>query len=847
MTPFAFVCLAARLARREMRGGLRGFGVFLACLFLGVFAISAVGSFSAAARRGLHEDARSLLGGDLEIRLTHRPISPQQVTFVEQRGRISTVVEMRAMARSADDSRRALVELKAVDGAYPLYGALGLAPDLPVAEALAERQGTYGALVEAVLLQRLGLAVGDRLRLGDASYQIRAVLTLEPDRAVRPFTLGPRLLVSSESLSATALLTPGSLVAYSHRVRLQDALVAETGVQTFIDELDERFPQAGWRLRGYGQAAPRVSYFLDRLATNLTLVGLCALLVGGLGVAGAVRGYLDGKTLHIAAMKCVGAPGALLFTAYLLQVLVLGTFGSGIGLLAGASVPYLADRLLAGVLPIPLRPGLFPEPLVVAGAFGLLIALAFSLRALGTARLVPPSVLFRGDGGMSRSGPGPWVNLAVFAAAGLLAVLAVASSGDRRLALWFTLGAGLCFLLFRLLAAAVVVAARRAPRPTAPSLRLAIANLHRPGSRAVGAIFSLGLGLTALVAVALVEANLSARIGETIPAEAPSFFFIDIQPRQTEDFDRTVLEVPGVTRLERVPTLRGRITAIAETPVAQAAIGPEVAWAVRGDRFFTFSATPPANGDISAGSWWPADYAGPPLISLTADLAEGFGVSLDDTLTVNVLGQEITARIANLRTVDWSTLELNFAVVFTPGVLESAPQTHIATVYALPDREEQVFAAVTGRFPNVSAIRIKEVLHNVTRTLERIGGAFRGMATVVLLTGFLVLAGAISADQHRRIYDAVIFKVCGATRRDILAAFGAEFLLLGLAAGSISALAGSAAAFGIVEGLMDAEFTFRPAAVFSTILIGLALTLLLGLAGTARALTRKPVPYLRSE
>lgn len=835
---------AWRLARRELRGGLHGFGVFLACLFLGVFAISAVGSFAAAARSGLLTDARALLGGDVEARLTHREPDSAQLDFLEARGRLSRVVEMRAMARAAAADGRLLVELKAVDDAYPLYGEVDIAPPAPLAHALDRGEdGIYGALAETALLQRLDLQVGDRVHLGDAELRIAGVLVREPDRTFGAFTLGPRLLISRSALTETGLLQPGSLVTYAYRLRLPADEVAED----VRAELQTAFPDAGWRLRTWREADPRVRDFIDRMALNLTLVGLCALLVGGLGVAGAVRGYLGGKVFHIAAMKCVGAPGRVIFAGYLLQILILGAVGAAAGLLAGGSVPWLAVHLFGERLPVPLQPGFYPQPLLTSALFGLLIALVFSLKALGVARRVPPSVLFRGYAETIRLSPGGGIWLAVVLSAAGLALLTVLTSPDRRLALWFIAGALACFAIFRGLSALIIVLARRAPRPAQPSLRLALANIHRRGSPAGSAVFSLGLGLTALVIVALVQANLNRLVDETVPDEAPAFFFMDIQSDQVAQFEEALAAVPGVSRSERHPTLRGRITAIDGVPVEQAEVDPEVRWAVRGDRFLSYAADLPESTEVVAGSRWPRDYSGPPLLSLTTDLAEGFGIGVGDTLTVNVLGREVTAEIANLRRVDWSTLDLNFALLFAPGTLEGAPQTHIATVYVAPADEAALLRTVTDRLPNVSAIGIREVLANVARTLERIGLVFQAMAGVALVTGFLVLAGAISADQHRRIHDAVIFKVCGATRRDILSAFAAEFLLLGLAAAAISALVGGLAAWGILEGLMNTPFSLRGGTVLLTLSVGLALTLALGLAGTWKALGQKPAAYLRED
>lgn len=834
---------AWRLMRRELRGGLRGFGVFLGCLFLGVFAIAAIGSFSAAARSGLLADASALLGGDLEVRLVHRPLDEPQQVYLRQQGRLAEVLELRTMAAALDGERRVLVELKAVDASYPLYGQLPLAPEQPLQQALELRNGNYGALVEAAFLQRLSISVGEPIRVGKIDFVVRGVLQAEPDRTIRAFNLGPRLLISRTGLDATGLLQPGSLVTYAYRLKLADR---ERVDQLKLD-LQQQFPDAGWRLRSWREAAPRVRFFLERMNTNLTLLGLCALLVGGLGVSGAVRGYLGKKVLHIATLKCLGASARLIFVTYLLQILLLGLLGAAAGLLAGASIPFLVDWLFGAQLPIPLHPGFYPQVLLIAALFGLLIALLFSLKELGSACRVSPAVLFRGYVESEHKDPGKTVWLAILLTAGLLILVAVFSSSDRRLAGWFVLGALACFLLFRLLAGLVIAVTRRLPRPKQPALRLGLANIQRPGAPAGSILFSLGLGLTALVMIVLVQANLNSMVSDSIPAEAPAFFFLDIQPDQVATFEQLLQDSPGLVRLERYPTLRGRISAIAGVPVEQAQIDPEVRWAVRGDRFLSYSAAMPADTQLSAGSWWPPDYSGSPQLSLSADVAAGFGVTLGDNLTVNILGREIEAEIVNLRKVDWTTLQLNFALLFSPGVLEQAPQTHLAAVHLLPAVEEEVYRRITAALPNISAISTREVLANVARTLARLGAAFQGMATIALLTGFLVLAGAVSADQHRRIHDAVIFKVCGATRGDILVSFAAEFALLGLAAGGISILTGGLAAFAILKGPMDAPFHFYPAIVLATLTAGIGLTLLLGLLGTWKALGQKPAGYLRED
>ena len=833
-----------RQVRREMRHGIRGFGVFLTCLFLGVFAISAIGNFSAAARTGLLQDARALLGGDLELRLTHRPASEEQRTFLSGYAELSEILEFRTMTTIQASGERALVELKAVDQAYPLYGMTVLDSGENLAAALAPRPDELpGTVVEPAFLERFSAKVGDVVELGRQRFTIRAALIAEPDRSVRLFSLGPRVMISQRDLAATELVQPGSLINFSYRLKL----LAETRAAAFKSTLQERFPDAGWRVRTWREAAPRVRSVLDRLETNLTLLGLCALLVGGLGITGAVRGYLSGKIQHIATMKGLGASGRTIFAIYLLQILLLGAIGSIGGLLAGAAFPWFLTYFFAAQLPVPLAPGFFPRVWLLSAAFGLLTALLFSLNNLGTACRVSPAILFRGYLDSDRARPGKGVLLAMLGVAATLISIALLSSADRRLAFWFIVGAAACFLLFRLLAGFIIRLTRRFPRSRQPALRLALANIQRPQAPAGGIIFSLGIGLTALVMIVQVQTNLNSMVNETLPKDAPAFFFFDIQPQQIDAFRKLFDSFPGETRVKYSPTLRGRITAIDGVSVDRARIDPDVRWAVRGDRFLSYAAELPQGAVLEAGDWWPADYQGPPLISLTSDLAKGFGIGIGDRLSVNILGRTITAEIANLRSADWSSLELNFALIFAPGILETAPHSYIAAAHLPMDGEQAAYRQVTGAFANVSAVSVREILANVSRTLLRIGWTFKGMAAIALLSGFLVLVGAVSADQHRRIRDAVIFKVCGATRNNILAAFAAEFVMLGLAAGAVSFLAGSLAAFAVLEGPLQADFQLQPAFVLLTLASGIALTLTLGLLGTWKALGQKTSAYLRED
>jgi putative ABC transport system permease protein len=844
------ITLAFRFARRELRGGLKGFRILMACLALGVAAIAASGSLKAAFHTALSEDARTLLGGDLDLRLSYQPITAEQRAVLASLGRLSEGAELRAMAR-ADHSR--LVEVKGVDAAYPLVGRLELAPALPVAAAL-ERRGdegggdVWGAVADPHLLENLGLKLGDIIRIGDARYELRATITREPDRIATALSFGPRVMVAAESIAATGLVQPGSLIRWTTKVALHPG----AGLAEAKNLLAGRFPDAAWHLRDTSDAAPGVGRFLDNLAAFLTLVGLTALLVGGIGVANAVKAYLDGRIGTIAILKAVGASSRLIFLTYAGLVGLLSLIGIAIGLVVGAAIPWAVVSLAADKLPLAARIGLYPGALLIAAAFGLLTAAVFTLWPLARARAVPATALFRQLVEPLTRWPDHRTLVALALSSLALVALAVASADRKGLAAAFVAAALVTLGLFRLLAwglsrAAARASARRTGLFAHPTGRLALANLHRPGSAVVSVVLSLGLGLTVLVAIALIEGNLARQFGEKLPAQAPSFFFIDIQPDQVAGFDRIVHGIDGGATIEQAPMVRGRVTRINDRPVAEVAIAPEAQWAVRGDRGLSSAATPPPGSRIVAGAWWPADYAGPPLASVAADIAKGFGLKLGDTLGINVLGREITVEIASFREIEWSSLNMNFTFILTPDALRGAPHTYIATVHAPARSDAAVERAVTEALPNVSAIRVKEALDSVREMIANADLAVRLAALVTLSAGALVLAGAVMAGHRRRVYEAVVLKVLGATRADLWRAWLVEFGIIGLSTGLFAGLVGSLAAWAILVHVMRADWVFLPAIAAATIGTCVVASLLAGFAGTWTAMNAKAAPLLRTE
>jgi putative ABC transport system permease protein len=836
--------LALTLARRELRSGLGGFRLFIACLALGVGAIAAILSFSRAVEEGLHADAREILGGDVAISLLYREATLEQVDYLRKQGQVARWIDSRAMARPvAADGRPALIQLKAVEGAYPLYGAVELKGGGTLAEALARRDGVWGAAVEEVALRRMNIALGDKVKVGDSVIEIRAVIAREPDRGLNAFaSLGPRLMMPFEALAETGLVQPGSLLTWEYRLRLPPG-VSDTAA---IAALKARFPDAGWRVRGLADAGGGIRLWLDRLTQFIGLIGLAALLVGGVGVGNAISSFLAARTRTIATLKCLGAPQRLIFNTYLLQLSLLALIGVAIGLAVGAALPFVTQGPLAELLPVRVRVAVYAAPLATAAAFGLLVTLMFALVPLIRAGTVPAATLMRGA--VVEQGALRWRDRAAVAAAALLlAGFTIVTADDRWVALWFVCGAVGAFIAFPALAWLVMKAAARAGKPKLAGLRLALANLHRPGAPTAIVMLSLGLGLTVLVATSLVQGNLQDQLARRIPADAPAFFFVDIQSSQMPAFEQAIAAIPGAGSVEKVPSLRGRIVKIAGQPVASHAVAANGRWAVEGDRGVTYAATPPEGSRIVAGEWWPPDYHGPQLISFDADLAKAFGVGVGDTITLNVLGRDIDAKIASLRRIEWTTLAINFVFVFSPGILDHAPHTFLATVKATPEAEDAVFKAVTDQFPNVTVVRIRDAIATVSDVLGNIGLATRVIGLLSIVAGLLVLAGAMLATQRRRVHEAVVMKVLGATRARIAGIFAWEFAFLGLATAAAALGVGTLGAWLVVRRLMGLDWVFMPGVAVAVAVGAMALTLAFGLAGTLAALRQRPLALLRNE
>ena len=845
--------LPFRLLRRELRAGVQGFWIFLACLTLGVAAIAASGSLTTAMQTAINNDSRAILGGDLEISQTYRPLEPEQIRAFEEMGTVSHMVTMRAMAYPEEREKgRALIDLKALDGPYPLYGSLLLSSSMTRQQALGEVDGQWGAAVDTTLLTKLGLKVGDSLTIGEGRFIIRAAIEKEPDAGVEIMRFGPRVMIEYAALEGTGLVVPGTLIRHAYLLKVPDAISSPAADAKLGQKVRAAFPDAQWQIRDPGDAAPGIRRFLEVMSSFLTIVGLSTLMIGGIGIAGAVRGFIESRSSTIAALKCLGASEGVVFSLYALHIGLLSLIGIAAGLVLGGGGTMIVLAAIEDHLPLAIQIGFYPAPLGVAALFGLAAAAVFSLAPLLRIRFIPATTLFRAPQSLL-SDPLPKKALLMVAfAALLLCGLIILMANERGLVAGFVGAALATLVIFRGTAFLLIAGARRLLTSSLcrnrPALRLALSNASRPGSPAVSMILSLGLGLTVLAAIVQIEASLSRHIEEQLPREAPTFFFLDIQKNQEEEFRRVVQEADADAEITAAPMIRGRIVRLNDVPVAQLTNVPtDMRWVIGSDRGMTMAATPPPGAKIVAGEWWPADYAGPPLLSLDSNIAKGFGLKLNDRVSMNILGREMTLSIANLREIDWTSLNMNFTFVLSPGALSAAPYTVLATVRLALGAEAAVERAVTDRLPNVSAIPIRDALMMVRGIIAETAKVIAAAAALTLITGILVLAGAVAAGQRRRIYETVVFKVLGAGDSLLWRAFLLEFGSLGAAAGGVAIVLGTTGAWLILHYRLLTPLTLVPGALAGVALLCLLGAWTIGFFAVWKALRAKAAPFLHNE
>lgn len=838
-----------RVAFRDLRGDLRRFTILLACLALGVGTITIVGSVGAALQSALLRDVRTLLGGDLEASLSYRPASPEERALFQQLGTLGEVIEV--LGRGDANDRSSFLSIRAVDGNYPLVGTATVEGSIvPLSELLAEREGRFGLVADPLLLDRLGLQLDDVVRIGAADFAIRGLIGTLPDQVTSGLTLGVPVLASVEGLTATGILEPGVLARYRYKLLLDapDFEAAAAAIRT-------AFPGSGFQISAPRDATADLARFFDIFSRFLTIVGLSSLLVGGLGVSNAITAYVTERQRSIATMKALGATGARIMGHFLTQVMALTVIGIVLGLALGSLLTFIALPILGGLLGIGLPPVVDIPTLLTAAGFGALTGFAFGYLPLRRAQKLKPALLFRSAGSAVEGGlswrdmvrPGLFVPLGL---AGLgIYGLAVLTTGRPLVVLWYGLGAFAAFLILRLAAVLLQAALRLVPPLPNATLRHALKSIHRPGAPAPAVILSLGLGLALLLLIALIDGNLRHQLSsESIP-NAPSFVFMDLFDDEVAALDEFSAGDGSVADFSAVPMLRGKIETIGGVPVAE--LGrkppPEFSFVFEEEIPLTASSTLPERSTIVSGAWWPADYAGEPQVSVFDRLREPLGLKLGDQLTFRISGEEITARIGSFRDYAWRSGSINFGFVLSPNALDAFPLSYLGFLKAVPGSERELQTRLVEEFPDLLFLPVGDALATFARILSSVTSAVEVIGGLAVVSGVLVLAGAMVAGRRQREADAVVMKVLGATRGDVVRAYLIEYGLLGLLAAGLAAGLGLAGTWAFVEFILEIDFWADPLLMAWVIAGTIVISVAVGTATTWSALSVRPASFLREE
>lgn len=841
--------MAWRLARRGLDWRFRGLRLLIACLVLGVAALAAIGTLTGAIDRELATRGRQMLGGDVEFTVAARPASRAEYAQIARGGRLSAGLRMQAMARRAGDTQTAVpVELKAVDDRWPLYGALTLeAPGGGTRRAGAPQGMT--AWIAPGVADRLGVAVGEHLLIGGADLIVGGIIADEPDRLGEGFALGPTVIIGQDALQRSGLVATGAMARWKYRL----ALRGDAPPQAAIEAFKARFPASGFEFRTRERASPGLDRFVSRMGQFLLLVALAALAIAGIGIGNGVTGFLEARRGSIATLKILGADSRAIGRIFALQILAASLAAIAVGLGLGLALTPLIGLALRAVLPV--APGLVVDPaaLALAGAQGLLIAMTFAAPPLLRARAWPAMALLRA--GVAPLAP-RWRALALPVGGGLAGIvaLAVVPAPQPLLALGFLGGAAGLFAALALLGLGISRLAARLPRPRGAIARMALANLHRPGAQTAALVVALGFALAAFVLLAGVQTSLDANIAQRVPARAPDYFVLDVPRDREGDFRALVDRAAPGAQVRTVPALRGSILAYGPadrmTRVADLKAIPDDAWALRGDRGLTYADAVPPGNVLTAGTWWPRDYHGPPLVSVDEALARTLGLKIGDRLTIALLGVERSATIASLRRIDWDSFGFNYVLVFSPNAIADAPHNLAATI-ELPGAAKDarvrraILSGLVRALPASSVIEVGPVLGEARALLGQVGAAITAAASVAVLAGMAVLAGAIAAQRERRQYDTVILRVLGAGRGQLLLLLLAEFAILAAILAVVALILGSGIAYGVVTWLFGFAWLPDWPRVLAVLGAGLALVIILALAGTLPVLRTRPARALR--
>ncbi|MGB3338856.1 MAG: FtsX-like permease family protein [Devosia sp.] len=840
---------AIRIGLLDMRGDLRRFLLLVVCLAVGTALISGVNSVGSSITRAIDDSAAELMGGDVELSRADRLATSAELATMASFGTIATIVDTNLRAESA--SGDAFVDLTAIGPTYPLLGQV-VSPHLPAGRSLydflAPAADVHGALIDPLLLDKLGLAIGDSFGLGGTEFQVRGTLTRLPDGPVRGFRLGLTAVVTDLGFATVSDRTsplPGLGTWYRYKLLL-DNRDAEAGKPA----LEAAFSDSGWTVRSARDGLGDMVRYYDLFMRFLVIVGLGSLLIGGVSVWTGMQAYIAERASVIAILRSMGATRSRIFIHFFAQVAALASVGVGIGLVIGGGAAFAVLPVIGRAVGIDLAATLHAQPLLVAAAAGLVTAFAFAYLPLQQAQAIRPVLLFRSKGLAAppidwRALLLSWQVLPLIAAAIAFFILAWLMTGDAALVAAFGLASAASAILFQGFIRAIQLGLARLPEPRARIPRHALRAISGSGQNAASVVVSAGMALAMLIVVLVLQANLRQEFLGASAFDAPTLVASDLFPDEVESLAAMAGSGTDIPRFVATPMLRGGLAEIAGQPADTVRTrGPEATFLLAGEVPLTYRTELPASSRVTSGIWWPSDYAGPALVSLHQSLRSGLGVDLGDTLTFTIFGEPVTATIASFRDYSWQG-GIDFLATFSPGVIEQYPTTLFAAVTALPGREEPVERELAAQFPDVRFIAIGDTLKQITDALGQLSFAAVLVGGLAVGNGLLVLVGSLATGRRQREADTVITKVLGATRLELMATAFMQYLILAALAALPAVILGIGLGWLVSMVMLNVDFTLDPDALAVVLLVAISITALLGALTILRAASARPARLLR--
>ena len=826
-----------KIALREIRGGVKGFRLFIICLALGSMALATISSTKKSINVGLDQKAVEILGGDVSVGFTYRFADKNELDFIKKNSSSFTeTTDFRSMAFVSENNipvDSTLIRVKGVDNKYPIYGEIKTTPNIPITDALKKIDGVYGLIVAEPLLNRLDLILGDQIQVGDKLFAVRALLLNEPDAGGSTFSFAPKVIAYNEGLIASGLLTLGTMFDTDYKLKAPGI-----DLKQMEEKATELFKQSGMRWKDSSEATPGIDRFVDRLSSFLLLIGMAGLAIGGIGVALSVTVYLEGKNVTIATLKTLGANDNVIFNSYFLIILTFAIIGSTFGAFVGVIIPITFGPLLASKFPIPIIFDIYYQPILNSIFYGILTAIVFSTWPLGRMINKNVSTLIRNT--PTKKIILPYFRYQLLCICTLLVLIFSFSLRSPQPLLSIGVFCGIAISLVSLLMMAYgikimcMTLVRKNVFKNSLRVRLALSSISGPNSEVSLTMLSVGLGLIVLATIGQIDHNLRYNIDNDLQEKGPSFFLLDIQNSQLQSLQDLMISSGEVSNFDSAPMMRGIISKINGIPAEDFA-GEH--WAIRGDRGLTYSEYPPQNGEIIEGEWWEPNYSGDPVISFTANEAEEIGLSIGDKITVNVLGRDIVGTITNFRDVNWASMQINFLMMFNPSALKAAPHSHIATIYSDASSEASVLRQISKDYPNITAIPMRDTLKQVSETLSTIASITRWSSIITIVIGFVVLVGVSAATERKRSYEACLLKTLGASNSLILLSFTLRSSIIGAGAGFMAITVGNLSGWTIVSLIMNLPFNFDSETAITIILLGIITNLLASLVFAQKPLS----------